>query len=368
MQNEQVPGIGFRKDSGRRVFAFLIALAAVGPFFVSFAMAVLPSTAVLACAFPAAWFLSAFDGKRWIGLIMLAGLLGGGLIGLQLEDMVGAVVGCLTGLAAGAAVGWGSLLLLKRVPDKWGVITGWSLLGITFTLLPLLGGIKLLAGKIDDDESAFILLAIAYGVLHGARKGWWDGPFTARAAWGAVRDWLRFWMGARAFPWVAAFLIASLSAGPAGEHYIVEQGENLSVLLQPVSYIWPGALTLAALASLAAGKVGRSIANPLHVLLCCGVLLISGNMLIRCARHHTRVTPSHLEVRGGLWKSIHLSRAEAERVRVDPLRGRRVSSSFPVIITKDGKEHSLRGIPHSHLIESYLVEHWQLPHSPLRRY
>ncbi|WAC18510.1 hypothetical protein OVA24_14845 [Luteolibacter sp. SL250] len=352
-------------NSGRRMFAFLFALIAVAPFVTSLAVSVLPSTAVLVCAFPTAWFLSRHDGKRWIISITVAGLLGGGLLGHLLEDMEGIVVGSLIGLVSGAVVGWGTLRLLKILPDKWGVLTGWSLLGIAFTLVPLLAGIRLLTGKIDDDESPFILLAIAYGVLHGARKGWWEHPLSWQRVWDAVMDWLRFWSGWRAFPWVAAFLIAYLTAGPVGEHYSVEEGENLSIRLLAVSYVWPVLLSVAALVSLAASSKGRNFRNPLHVLLCGVVLVLSAHSMIRCARHHVFVSPTHLEVRGGLWKSIHLSRADATEVREEPLRGRRVSSSFPVIITRDGKEHSLRDIPDSHLIESYLVERWKLPHSPL---
>jgi hypothetical protein len=354
-------------NSGRRMFAFLFALIAVAPFFASLAVGVLPYTAVLVCVFPAAWFLSRHDGKRWIISIAVAGALGGGLMGYLLEGMEGAVVGSLIGLVSGAIVGWGTLRLLRILPDKWGVLTGWSLLGIAFTLIPLLTGIRLMTGRIDDDESAFILLAMAYGVLHGARKGWWEHPLSWQRVWDAVKDWLRFWSGWRAFPWVAAFLIAYLIAGPSGEHYSsVEQGENLSIHLLPVSYAWPMLLSFAALASQAAAKKGRDFRNPLHVLLCGVVLVFSANAIIRCARQHVFVSPTHLEVRAGLWKSIHVSRADATAVREDPLRGRRVSSSFPVILTKDGKEHSLRGIPDSHLIETYLVERWQLPHSPLR--
>ncbi|MBX3739813.1 MAG: hypothetical protein KF712_02390 [Akkermansiaceae bacterium] len=354
------------ENSGRRMFAFLFALVAVALFFTSFAVSVLPSTAVLACAFPAAWFLSRHDGRTWILSMTVAGALGGGLLGYLLEDAEGAAVGSLVGVASGWIYGWGTLRLLKILPDKWGVLTGWSLLGIAFTLIPLLAGIRLLTGKIDDDESPFIVLAITYGVLHGARKGWWEHPLSWRSIWNAVKNWLRFWTGWRAFPWVAAFLIAYLTVGPGGEHYSVEEGENLSIQLMPVSYVWPGLFSVAALASLAAARKGRDFRNPLHVLLCGVVLVLSAHAMIRCARHHVLVTPTRLEVRGGLWKSIDVSRADATEVREEPLRGRRVSSSFPVIITRDGKEHSLRDIPDSHLIEAYLVERWQLSHSPLR--
>ncbi|RYD27509.1 MAG: hypothetical protein EOP87_21070, partial [Verrucomicrobiaceae bacterium] len=318
------------ENSGRRLFAFLFALISVAPFFTSLAVGVLPSTAVLACAFPAAWFLSRQDGRTWILSITIAGMLGGALLGYLLEDMEGAFAGSGIGLVSGAAVGWGTLRLLEILPDKWGVLAGWSMLGIAFTLIPLLAGIRLLAGKIDDDESAFILLAISYGVLHAARKGWWEHPLSWRRVRDAVTDWLRFWSGWRASPWVAAFGIAYLTAGPAGEHYSVEQGENLSIHLMPVSYVWPGLLSLAALASLAAAGKGREFRNPLHVLLCGVVLVLSAHALIRCARHHVSVTPAQLEVRGGLWKSIRVSRTDATGVREDPLRGRRVSGSFPV--------------------------------------
>jgi hypothetical protein len=348
------------------MFAFLFALISVAPFFASLAAGVLPYTAVLTCAFPAAWFLSRYDGKRWVISITITGALGGGLIGYLLEGMEGAVAGSLIGLVSGAIVGWGALRLLKILPDKWGVLIGWSLLDISFTLIPLLTGIRLMTGKIDDDDTPFILLAMAYGLLHSARIGWWEHPLSWRRVWDAVKDWLRFWYGWRAFPWVAAFLIAYLTAGPSGEHYSVEKGENLSIHLMPVSYAWPVLLSLAALASLAAARAGRDFWNPLHVLFCGVVLMLCAIAIIRCARHHVFVSPTHLEVRGGLWKSIQVSREDATGVREDPLRGRRVSSSFPVILTKDGKEHSLRDIRDSHLIETYLVQRWQLRHSPLR--
>lgn len=350
------------RGPGRRVLAFLFSLVWITPLVACIGTVLVPHSAILLLIPPAAWFASDLGRKAWLRFVTLTGTLFGGLFGHALEGFEGAIWGSLIGLTAGFIAAWYSLWLLRKIPDRWGSVTGWWLLGIAFTLIPLLLGIRLLAGRFDDDDSPFIILAIGYGIFHSYRKGWPAAPFIPEHLLPAITGWLRFWTGPRALPWVAAFIISSITAGPAGSHYDVIGNSTLSISTHPLTYIWPSAIALASIASYLLSR--KLPPNPLHTLLCAIVLLIAAINLTGDLRYHVSITSHHLDIRSGLWKSVRLSREDLATIQMETFRARRVSSTFPILITRSGKRHSLRGVPNTHLIGPHLAEHWKTPILP----
>lgn len=297
---------------------------------------------------------------------ILTGVFLGAFFGRAMEGWEGAVWGALIGFVAGTFAAWFSLWLFRRIPDRWGSVVGWSLLGIAFTLIPLLLAIRLLAGRFDDDDSPFILLAIGYGVFQAKGKGWWRDPFILERVRPAVVSRLRFWAGRCVLPWVIAFLVAGIAAGPAGAHFTATaEGGDLSIALRPSSYVWPICFALAAAASWVASR--KESPNPLHRILCAVVLVgclvaISGYL-----RHRAEITPEHLDLRHGLWRSARLLREDLDSIQIESFRGRRVSGTYAVLVDRSGKRHSLRGVPFHHDIRDHLAEQWEVPCTRLQR-
>ncbi len=347
---------------GRRVLAFLFWLVWLTPLFLCLEFQ-LSFPWLLLLLLPAAWFASGLRRREWLRWVTVTGLLLGGLFGRAMEGWEGAIWGALIGLVAGFAVAWYSLWLLRIIPDRWGSVLGWSLLGIAFALVPLLLAIRLLVGRFDDDDSPFILLAIGYGVFHAKGKGWWRDPFVPERVRPVLVSWLRFWTGPRALPWVVAFFVAGLVAGPAGSSFTpVAEGGNLSIVLQPISYVWPVCFVLAAAASWVASR--KAPLNPFHRILCAVVL--SGGLLVivGCLRHHAEITPERLHLRHGLWGSVRLSREDLASIEIKTFRARRVSGSYAVLIDRFGKRYSLRRAPRRHEILGHLTASWGVPALP----
>lgn len=305
-----------------------------------------------------AFFASGFERKAWLTFFIITGTASGAIYGHIMEGGEGAVWGSLIGIVSGFILGWYTLWFLRKIPDRWGLIAGWSLLGIAFTLIPLLLAIRLFAGKIDDDESAIIILAIFYGVFHPFRKEWWPLPFNRANVLKALKGWLRFWFSPRIGPWVAAFLICGLTTGAMGPSFESIQGSSLTVRLLPRSWVWPCGLILAAIVSIIACRSrGKSLLRFFSII----VILLCSIHMISLARHRAEISPDRLHLRFGLWKSIALPRAELASIDTGVIRGRRILSSYPILVTRSGKRHSLRGLPLDHLVRTWLEKEWNVP-------
>ncbi len=346
---------------GRRVLAFLFCLAWLTPLFLCLEFW-LAFPWLLLLLLPAVWFASGLRRKAWLRFVIATGTLLGSLFGRAMEGWEGAVWGALIGLVGGFLVAWYSLWLLRRIPDRWGSLVGWSLLGVAFTLLPLLFAIRMSAGRFDDDDSPFVILAVAYGLFHAKAKGWWRFPFVAEQVRPVVVSWFRFWTGRGVLPWVVAFLVAGIVAGPAGSHFTTSAGEGrLSIVLDRISYLWPGLFVLAAAASWVCSR--KDPPNPLHRVLCAFVFWAGLAVIVSHLRHHAEITPEHLHLRHGLWRSVSVSREDVATLETGTYRGRRTSGTFPILVTRSGKRHSLRS-PYDHVLRDHLVEHWGLPVLP----
>lgn len=229
-------------------------------------------------------------------------------------------------------------------------------------MIPLLSAIRLLDGRLDDDDFVFGVLAVVLGVYGAASRGWWEaGTFRGRDF---VRRWKVYfgkWLDLRLLPWVLAFAICGLTVGSMRDQYEVLRGESLSVVLKPVSYVWPTALMAAALAGMAAAWRRRSAWNGAYLLGCfvaAGILAVS---LTGMARHRLEADAAGLSVRMGLFGGVDLARGELERVETKIVRVRRGAHSYSVLVTVEGKRHRLERLRMAYLLRDWLHDSWGTP-------
>ena len=307
------------------------------------------------------WRLGALRGSRaWKLWSMGAFVIFGGLMGFVMEGAEGAFWGALCGLPVGFGYGLYAPWIAWRLPSRWGVISAWCGLGILFHLVPLLAAIRLFFGKFDGDDLPFVGVAVFLGVHQAARLGWWQsGELAPSEVKSVLRKHLRAWLDPRAAVIALAFLVPGFATGGCQNLYQAHPGETFRIVLDPSSWWWPVAWIIATPLGLLLAWRKTGFANSAYRLFCLASGMLAAVTLSGHLRFHAVITPETLEIRTGIWRSIEISRQEFSHVETEVSRGKRHVIPYPVLITRDGKRHSLKGLAHASEVASHLQRHWE---------
>lgn len=310
--------------------------------------------------FALGWRFGALRGSRaWKILGMTSGVIFGCLFGFAMEGAEGAFWGGLAGLVAGFAYGLYAPWIADQFPARWGMKSAWACLGILFYLIPALAAIRLFFGKFDGDDIPFVLVAAFLGIRHATKRGWWEAgelrPDDVRAA---VGSYLRRWLDPRMLVWALAFVVPGFAVGGCQNLYLELPGETFHIVLDPSSWWWPLCLLAASLVGALLSLRKRGLCNRAYMAVCTLVAISCAFTLAGHLRFHTSITDERLGIRRGLFQKLDVARPELARMETEVERGRRHVIPFTILVTSDGKRHSLRRHPHSAAIRDELRDRW----------
>lgn len=286
----------------------------------------------------------------------IAGLPLGASFGWLMERLPGALAGAAFGAMVATGLVWIVEASLRRVPVRYLCVGFWSLLAAALAAGLLAGVIKLVIGRLDDDDLAFHAVAIALTWYWAAATGWLAKPDASTAA--IVRQVRALgWRVARSplLPFLLAIVVAGVVSGPAHARYLVEEtSQTLFIRRDPALCLWPAAFAAAGVWILV-----RAWRRPTRR----RVTGFVAALWIACAfigyttlHDHIRIDGQRLEARGRVVLRADVQQLDSERVT-----GRRFVSYRPVLLLRGGERVTLGADEASSRAARFLRENWAVP-------
>ncbi len=289
--------------------------------------------------------------KRRLATTAILGGAVGWFIGLAIDRIGGAILTApIAGLAA-LIIAWIIDLLVPRVPSLWRLRSIWSAWASLIAIIVLAALIRLVIGRVDDDDLAFFALACLGAIVWARQAGWMiDGDLSSWNFLARARGVLRIAAHPRLLPFVIAIIAAGIIAGPFMSHLDVQENEaGMTITTDPISHVWPGAIMLAALAALA-----TTIRTPAPTFRKAMALLMAVclYLIIDQAVLSARFTDQEVVMRSWLLSSARFERGSVVKITYARRTGRRSVSYDPVIHLADGSQVTLS----SHHVASSAVD------------